>query len=330
MSRLPELESALERAARRLDREEQRPPARRRRRGRTPLLVAAAAVLVTGGTLAAATTGLLDSGDPVPPGQGSDLPGTVDPASVAVLEPRVPDPDGGPEWAIGVFDIDARPIARAPRLPVGRPTCVRIGRVQGDVLGVLGRDHLFDDDGRFHPLPPDGSFSGTCGGRFDDGQLLMTKGGGRVPASGYTGDPFTPIGGCRAYGPPSRATSTAASRQKVRKLPRCDPDGLRILKYGFAGREAVKVRVRNDRIDRTATPSADGAWLFVLRRSEVGAETSLRVTVTYRDGTVCRSPGRFRLGAPLDGKDPCLPPPGFEVPGPQPGLAGGPERPPTP
>lgn len=323
MSRLPELESSLERAARRLDRAEAAWPARRRW-GRTPLLAAAAALLLGGGTLAAATTGLLDTGDPVPSGRGSDLPGTVDPASVAVLEPRVPDPDGGPEWAIGIFDFDARPIARAPKLPVGRPTCVRIGRVQGDVLGVVGRDHLFGDDGRFHPLPPDGSFTGSCGGSFAGGQLLMTKGGGRVPASGYTGDPSTKIGGCRAYGPPRPAVSSAVVRRKLEKIPRCDPAGLRILKYGFAGREAVNVRVRNDRVDRSATPSEDGAWLFVLRREDVGSQP-LGVTATYRDGTVCRSPGRFGLGQQLDGTDPCRPPPGFEVPGSERARAGGPE-----
>ncbi len=155
------------------------------------------------------------------------------------------------------------------------------------------------------------------------------NGGGRVPASGYTGDPFTEIGGCRAYRPPRPAVSTAAVRRKVRKIPRCDPDGLRILKYGFAGREAVRVRVRNDRVDRTANPSPDGAWLFVLRRTEVG-EQPLRVTVTYRDGTVCRSPGRFSVGAPLDGSDPRRPPPGFELPGSGAARAGGSERRRTP
>lgn len=324
MSRLPELETALERAARRLDRQERPEPARWWRR-RAPLLAAVVA-LAGGGTLAAATTGLLDTGDPVP--STTDQPGRVVPDSVAVLEPRVGDPDGGPAWAIGVFDLDFRPIARAPRLPAGQATCVRIGRVQGDVLGVVGRDHLFGDDGRFHPLPPEGSFTGSCGGSFADGQLLMTKGGGRVPASGYTGDPFTRIGGCRAYGPPRQAVSTAVVRRRLEQIPRCDPGGLRILKYGFAGREAVKVRVRNDRVDRTVTPSADGAWLFVLRRTDAGVQP-LRVTATYRDGTVCRSPGRFGIGEPLDGTDPCLPPPGFEVPGSE-RRAGGPAPPRTP
>lgn len=186
MTRLPKLERALLDVARRLETEQPATPWWRRG---TPLLAAAAIALAGGGGLAAASaTGLLSGGDPVPETPRSEQPGTVKPGTVDVLALRIADPDGGPPWGIGVYDLAPRPIAAAPSIPVGTPRCVRVGRVQNGVLGVVGRDHLFNDDGRFHELPPFASATGSCQGTFRDGQLLMTKGGGLTPASGYSGD----------------------------------------------------------------------------------------------------------------------------------------------
>lgn len=305
MTRLPKLERALLDAARRLETEPLRAPWWRQG---TPLLAAGAIALAGGGGLAAASaTGLLSGGNPVPETPKSERPGTVKPGTVDVLALRVPDPDGGPPWGIGVYDLAAKPIAAAPSLPVGTPRCVRVGRVQSGVLGVVGRDHLFGNDGSFHELPPFASATGVCQGTFRDGQLLMTKGGELTPASGYSGDTTTPIGGCRSYGTPSRATSRPETRRKLRGIPRCDQDGERIVKYGFAGRQAKLVRFANDRLDLTATPSPESAYLFVIRPASAGPNP-MRITVTYRDGTTCKSPGRNALGAP---KGPCNPPPGF-------------------
>jgi len=220
-------------------------------------------------------------------------------------EPRAADPDGGPPWAIGVYDVKPKPPTATPVSSGSNARCVRVGRTQGGVLGVVGRDNLFANDGRFHVLPPFASFTGSCGGLYRDGQLLMTKGGAPTPASGYSGAVTTPIGGCRMYGPPKKATSTAKVRESLKGIPRCDEDGRRIVKYGFAGRQATEVRFANDKLQLKMRPSPDGAYLFVVHPRDGGPQP-MRITVTYRDGTVCASPGRPRAKA-----GPCSPPPGF-------------------
>lgn len=305
MTRLPKLERALLDAARRLETEQPGTPWWRRG---TPLLAAGAIALAGGGGLAAASaTGLLSGGDQVPETPKSEQPGTVKPGTIDVLALRVTDPDGGPPWGIGVYDLAPRPIAAAPSMPVGTPRCVRVGRVQNGILGVVGRDHLFNDYGRFHELSPFASATGVCQGTFRDGQLLMTKGGAPTPASGYSGDPTTLIGGCRSYGMPSRATSSPETRRKLRGIPRCAQNGERIVKYGFAGRQAKLVRFANGRLDLTAQPSPEGAYMFVIRPRDTGPKP-MRITVTYRNGTTCKSPGRTALRV---AKGPCNPPPGF-------------------
>lgn len=206
-----------------------------------------------------AATGLLDRGDPVPTAESF---GALKPGTTKVLEPRAADPDGGPPWAIGVYDVKPKPLTATPVSSGSNARCVRVGRTQGGVLGVVGRDNLFANDERFHVLPPFASFTGSCGGLYRDGQLLMTKGGAPTPASGYSGAVTTPIGGCRMYGPPKKATSTAKVRESLKGIPRCDEDGRRIVKYGFAGRQATEVRFANDKLQLKMRPSPDGAYLF--------------------------------------------------------------------
>lgn len=170
MSRLPDLERALFDAAARLDAQAMgqaaKPQARRharrwRRRG-TPLLAGLAGLLVAGGAVAAAT-GLLDRGDPVPVVTGS-LRALVPGANGFTLASvRAADPDGGPAWGIGTYEAVPPPTG-------ARVTCVVVGRIQDARLGVVGRDGVFGNDGRFHTLAPAAQSSSVCGGRADGGR----------------------------------------------------------------------------------------------------------------------------------------------------------------
>src|SRR4051812_37754009 len=156
MSRLPELERELFDAAERL--EAPRHARRWRRRG-APVLVALGSLVVVGGAVAAAT-GLLATGDPVPPQRGPALVAPAKPKTGFTLAGvRAVDPEGGPDWGIGTYD------AR-----VGA-TCVVVGRVQNGRLGVVGRDGVFADDGLFHALAPGAQGNVGCGGRDPDGSF---------------------------------------------------------------------------------------------------------------------------------------------------------------
>lgn len=299
MTRLPDLEDSLRRAAERLDRTTADAGAGSsgggRRRLRLPLLVGLAVLGVAGGAVAA--TGLLDTGDPVP----DEAPiysqfGNVTPGSPRLLPLRVADPDGGPSWAIRIFRIGA-----------DKRLCVQAGRTQDGEIGVVGRDGLFDDDGKFHVLGPTAEQEGYCGAVTDAGQLWLVRNYPPIPASGHTGRPTPEIGGCTEHVANPTATQSKETRRRLAGVPVCAPESLRVVKYGFAGAEATEVTYGNAAVDVRATPEpgTSGAYLFVLRKADVGAEP-LTLTVTYRDGTVCRMRGNDSV-EPVEG---CLPPPG--------------------
>jgi hypothetical protein len=85
------------------------------------------------------------------------------------------------------------------------------------------------------------------------------------------------------------------TRRKLRDVPVCKDSSLRVVKYGFAGRDAVKIQYAG----RTIKPDPDesGAYLFVLKPRKA----PLTLKITYKDGTVCRStyPMRFVPGKRL-------------------------------
>jgi hypothetical protein len=186
MSRLPDLERALFDAAARLEEQASRPPAerqdprhaRRWRRRSTPLLAAAATLLLAGGALAAAT-GLLSTGDRVPDAPETARSPVAPTTGFALASVRAADPDGGPAWGIGIYDAIPRstksgqtPAARALATQLrdqAAVTCVVVGRIQAGRLGVVGRDGVFANDGRF--LSPAAQSSGTCAGRGPSGSL---------------------------------------------------------------------------------------------------------------------------------------------------------------
>lgn len=299
MSRLPDLERALLDAATRLDAQASgsaslpRELARRRRwrRRGTPLLVALASLLVAGGAVAA-VTGLLDHGDAVPKSRvASGLKPVAGTKGFSLASVRVPDPDGGPSWGIGTYDaIGTPPGARVPddiaRRFAEPVTCVVVGRIQDGQLGVVGRDGVFGNDGRFHPLTPASLSSSACGGRGKNGTFFGVSFGPPIPASGYTGPSGTPIGGCRERVNLNGPTVSPQTRRKLRDVPQCSTTGLRRVIAGFAGPRATSATLvaSGYRKILKLEPRESGAYLFVLRSNSTAPP---RLTITTRSGNTC-------------------------------------------
>jgi hypothetical protein len=286
MSRLPDLERALFDAAARLDAPPATAPrprhARRWHRRGMPLLAGLASLLVAGGAVAA-VTGLLDTGDPVPSAPSNQSPLVPKTQRLVLAGIRAADPDGGPAWGIGMYD--AAPKGSAARKQTA--TCVVVGRVQNGQLGVVGRDGVFGDDGRFHPLSPTAQSSGMCTGRAADGAFFAISSGPPIPASGYTGAPGGPVGGCRERVNLNGPTVSPQTRRRLRNVPQCSRRSLRDVIAGFAGPRAVTATLTAPgyRKSLTLRRSDSGAYLFVLRPTTA---TRPRLSITDRDGHTCR------------------------------------------
>jgi hypothetical protein len=92
------------------------------------------------------------------------------------------------------------------------------------------------------------------------------------------------------------------TRRELRDVPVCKASSLRVVKYGFAGLDAVRIEYAGRTI--RPDPKLSGAYLFVLKPPG----RPLTLTVTYKDGTTCRStypeparerpPTRFRRPCP--------------------------------
>jgi hypothetical protein len=257
MTRLPELEQQLFAAA--LGQQ-----SRRRRWWRISLLGGSATFAIVG--VAGAVSLFLPEGDPVPPAQHVSVP-EMDPGTSRVLSVRAADPAGGLPWGIGVA-----------RSQDGHVLCAQVGRVQQERLGVIGRDGTFNNDGKFHPLSIGANQSGVCGGFGADFRLATDD--PPIPSSGFTGSFLSAAGGCREDVPAS--TMSPAIRRRLKNVPVCDADSLRLVKYGFAGRNAVKVRYAGHTL--RANPEEYGAYLFVLRPKAKRPT----LVITYKDGTTCR------------------------------------------
>lgn len=146
MTLLPEVERALlDAVARDQAAGRQTRPARIRARSlRLPAFALLALLGAT--TIALAASGVILTGSSVPTNgrlrPGYEL-GVPTRGGSQLLPLRAPDPAGGLPWGMRII--------RTTRGFL----CVQIGRVQDGMLGELGIDDAFHDDGRFHPLPVD-------------------------------------------------------------------------------------------------------------------------------------------------------------------------------
>jgi hypothetical protein len=267
------------------------PPAGGRRRRRVPAFGAllAAGVVLTGGALAAA--GVIPVGAPL----GSPAPrvdphrgdGALVPSSAHVLALRVPDPAGGPPWGLRVVKTTRG------------ATCVQAGRVVDGRLGVLGRDGVAGDDGRFHPLLRAATAVPACvpddaAGHAYISTALGTMASGPVPAPG-----------CRdAQGYPPG-------------LPPCPAQDARLLVFGLLGPEVAAIGYHDgDRYLRQRVQAPDGGYLLVFARPgrlyglSIGPKPSVGFAIRriyYRDGTSCGGkvgPDRHPIDCPLAGFSP--------------------------
>ncbi len=199
---------------------------------RRPLLALPLLVVLGGGAVALAASGVLRSGSAVPATPyltrnaqlGLPLAGRS-----RLIARSVPDPAGGPPWSMRVVRTSRDFL------------CMQIGRLYGGQLGVIGEDGAFDDDRRFHPLPP-GAIS-EVPGRFlsicDPADLTSSLEVSGMPASAQLP---TPMAG--TLGRPSEE---------------------RRLYFGLLGRGAVSVTYRsNGRSVTVPVQPGSGAYLIVL------------------------------------------------------------------
>lgn len=133
-----------------------RPRSLRWRHGRLPLLVAAATLTIGGGAVAAKA--LLQTGAPVPADTSKALSfGTVLPGTTRVVDVGARDPEGGPGWAIMLYGLELpeQTFPNGDPIAARRLVCATVGRTQSGKVGVVGRDGVFNNDGRFHELIPE-------------------------------------------------------------------------------------------------------------------------------------------------------------------------------
>jgi hypothetical protein len=286
MSEFPELRAALVAAA---ERRRQlagsggaRMPASSRRSWWPVQLRALALAVVTLLGIAAvalAAAGVFSPGRPVAPvsvPKPRTFNGAAILSTIRVPAVRAGDPAGGPEWGLRLLDTTRGEVCIAP------------GRVQDGIIGVLGRDRAFADDGRLHPFEADYIDPLGCAVPDARGHAFLNIGQTGLPASALSPGIAAPAGGCRVDNPPP------ANRRLL-----CSSMDLRDVYYGLLGPDAVSVTYRASSGDlateRTAGP--DGAYLIVLPYARghlqgnatigTGLSGGPILSVRYRDGHTC-------------------------------------------
>lgn len=220
-----------------------------RRRGATALLAAA---LLAGGCFA-----LINGG-----GAGG---AHASPASVGVHGPlpagiaaRAADPAGGLAWGIRIVRTTGY-------------TCVQLGRLRGDELGLIGRDGLAGDSGRFYPMGPSTTYQSRCAADDGGGHGYMTVELGAQPASGAGGG-YQGMSMCRTA---AEAVGLARNRALLKRrgitlptggassMPVCPAGDLRFVQYGLLGPDATSITYRASGDPQTERTGPDGAYLVV-------------------------------------------------------------------
>jgi hypothetical protein len=237
--------------------------------------LAAIVVLVLGGTTAAlAAAGVFQTGTPIGASvlaQTNAFEGVAIPSTVQLLSLRVPDPDGGPPWAL-----------RALRTTRGLE-CVQLGRLVDGRLGVLGQDDAFANDGRFHPLSPNAlEFTFNCGTLDARGHSFANDILYGIAASGLVRG-NTRTGGCYAASSVRRrAPRGPRLRNRRPPGPVCPEGSLHDVYFGMLGPDATSVTYTtpSGRQATTATAGPDGAYLIVLPHTSGSQGESGGTTLT--------------------------------------------------
>jgi hypothetical protein len=249
-------------------------------------------------------------GPEVPPSATADD-GVAIAHSVRLLPLRVADPGGGLPWGIRV--------AQTTR----GLTCVTVGRVDFDTVGVLGQDGAFADDGRFHPISDNVFDPLGCDLTDARGNGFVNVALQNAPASGLSGATQS-AGGCVVAEamPPALARHLAKLYHRPR-MPTCPAADMREIYFGLLGPDARSITYRSatGALRTISTTGSQGAYLLVLPQATSGclapaptgagrggasdSECSYRfrgdrggpevpagviAAVSYRDGHTCHVP----------------------------------------
>ena len=211
-----------------------------------PLAVVAVALVVAAPAVAA-VSGWFSPGQPDATGSPSpgSLFGVVRPGHSRLLPIRVADRQGGPPWGL-----------RLVRTTRG-DTCVQLGRIQDGQVGSLGIADAWDNDHRFHPIPPSAEDAQDCGSTDAAGHGFVNRGIFGESASANLGADYItgpqasgcrlPVGGGGYHWPP------------------CPPGSNRIVFYGLLGPDALSITYRKPGggLATQRTVAGVGAYLLV-------------------------------------------------------------------
>jgi hypothetical protein len=244
------------------------------RTGRLAVVLAGVALLLVASTIALAATGVILTGSSVPPtrargpytGAGLPLPGQS-----KLLPLRVADPSGGLPWGMRVVHTTRGLV------------CVQIGRVQNGLLGELGTDGAYRNDGRFHPVGP-GVLPSYAGGASSGG--VTSERGNCVLADGVV------TGNGEAWGSAVAAEFTGVSANAAFALNRKPgaQQTRRDIAYGILGPHAVSVSYREGSATRTQQVARGVGAYLIVRRAAAGS-TQLGQGVAPGTDTPGEGPG---------------------------------------
>jgi hypothetical protein len=261
----------------------------RRPRRRFALALACILSLLVVTAVALAASGLLSSGAPValPPGlpvnPDSGL-GVVKLATVRLLPVAVPDPGGGPPWGL-------RYVATTRGLG-----CLQTGRLVRGMIGVIGEDDAFANDGAFHALPADFVTDSPfpCGTLDARGHAYGGVSMFAAPASGLVTQTSAEPGCERLERPPPAGIRLPA---RIHPPPICPSQDERTLYFGMAGPDATSVTyLAGGKTHTLATVGSQGAYLIVLASPGPGMNGFSPLPgagggpierIDYRNGYVC-------------------------------------------
>ncbi|HTA13886.1 MAG TPA: hypothetical protein VK781_03420 [Solirubrobacteraceae bacterium] len=159
----------------------------------------------------------------------------------------VPDPLGGLPWGMRIVTTTRGLL------------CVQVGRLRDGLLGVLGQDGRFKNDGLFHELPPGALDQSTCSQRD---LFTLYRASGPSALSTLPGE--------------VRSCSVRSSRRAgAAGQPVCPARDERLIAFGLLGPHAVSVSYRaGNRLHTVATSGSHGAYLIVLPPSAWQASAS--------------------------------------------------------